>query len=194
MKLPTILLSLSFLFLAFPQQTSTALSKKGTQTFYLRTHLKRFSCFNYRHFNGLYLYASPSEISSWIWYNVLFTPNISLASHGFLDDTNPANAYQNFYLHNNETYGLGILPDVESGWLKTLMTIRSGMPGFAFADMGKTGKALVASPKSNMASEWGGWLICDWSKNAPELFARNLGKPYPAPRGCADVDLIQVLL
>ncbi|OCK73880.1 hypothetical protein K432DRAFT_472054 [Lepidopterella palustris CBS 459.81] len=126
MKPPPLLVSLPLLFLVFSQQTSAAVSSISSvgSSYHLRTHLKRRSCFNYHHFNGIYLYASP--VDSLVGRNfALFTSNISLAANGSLSGTNPIDTIQGFYLGGVSTYGLHIFKDIDRGCLR-LVAKRSG--------------------------------------------------------------------
>ncbi|OCK73977.1 hypothetical protein K432DRAFT_471476 [Lepidopterella palustris CBS 459.81] len=201
MKLPTLLVSLPLLFLAFSQQTSASSYPSFTPIkplYHLRTYTKLHSHTNPHsdhRFNGLYLHASPTGANPDNHY-ALFTSNISLAAIGFLNSTN---SIEGFDLNKNQPYSFSFQMQPDAGWSEVDINAGLGsLQGVEFADMGKAGKALVLSNASKMGSIWGGWIVCDWWHNAPQLFWRYSDKykpgPYPAPRGCADVDLIQVLL
>ncbi|OCK78426.1 hypothetical protein K432DRAFT_427293 [Lepidopterella palustris CBS 459.81] len=204
MKLSTLLLSLYPLLLAFPQQTSTAISPISTSIgprYRLRTHLKPRSRSNphpHHRLNGLYLYTSPSD--SVIGRNYpLFTSNISLAAYAFLNGTNINNTIQQFEIYNTTrpfSTRFSLQPDY--GWAE--VNIYPGFSetnGFEFVNEGRLGKALAMSNSTIYGTMWGGWIVCDWAHGAPQLFWRQNNyvapQPYPAPRNCADVHIIQVL-
>lgn len=69
---------------------------------------------------------------------------------------------------------------------------QGNVQGFGFAESGGE-KVLVMADRT----QWGGWLVCDWWHNAPQLFWRYkyyTPEDYPAPSSCADVDLVRVLV
>ncbi|OCK76473.1 hypothetical protein K432DRAFT_396400 [Lepidopterella palustris CBS 459.81] len=175
MKLPALLISLLFLFLTFPQQIFAALDTDATPTRPLY-HL------------ALTLNDAPGLITAMSTASTSTPrPRKYLAGYGTTPSLPPTSASRLMAPWTTPTQPTNLKISISP-------TPGSAAPAFVFVDKGKTGKALVVSPKSDLATVWGVWLICNWSKNAPELFVRYNNKPYPAPRGCADIDLIQVLL
>jgi len=73
---------------------------------------------------------------------------------------------------------------------------QGNVQGFAFVES-EGEMILVVENGTGEGEEWGGWLVCDWWHNAPQLFWRYsyyTPEDYPAPSSCADVDLVQVLI
>ncbi|OCK89025.1 uncharacterized protein K441DRAFT_668273 [Cenococcum geophilum 1.58] len=193
-------LPLLALALALPKATPTT-SATPTPTltptgplYHLRTRLKPVSAANATlpaHLAGLWLYASHTGAGL---NDPLFASNRSWAIAGFLNATDPAGgAFQEFDLGNYWPYGFNFRYEPYAGWSEVEVNAGQGnVQGFGFAESGGE-KVLVMADRT----QWGGWLVCDWWHNAPQLFWRYkyyTPEDYPAPSSCADVDLVRVLV
>ncbi|OCL05787.1 hypothetical protein AOQ84DRAFT_90519, partial [Glonium stellatum] len=146
------------------------------------------------HLNNLYLYASHTGAGL---NDPLFTAARASAIPGFLNATDPAGAFQEFDLGNYWPYGFSFVYEPYAGWGAVQVNAGQGnAQGFGFVEVAGE-SVLVVESGTGEGEEWGGWLVCDWWHNAPQLFWRyNYYTPedYPAPSSCADVDLVQVLI
>jgi len=71
-----------------------------------------------------------------------------------------------------------------------------GDGGFKLNASGLVTDENYVDPETNSVGVngvWGGWLVCRWWHNEPQLFWRNKFytiEEYPAPGSCADVELV----
>ncbi|KAK3063314.1 hypothetical protein LTS18_001391 [Coniosporium uncinatum] len=142
-------------------------------------------------FNNLYLWAYHTGAGL---NDAVFTNNASATyiAKGFMNDT-----HQEFNLGNPFPYGLELAEvSFYAGWQPVRINAGWGDGGFKLNGSGLVTDENYIDPATNytgVAASWGGWLVCDWWHDEPQLFWRNkfyTVEEYPAPSSCADVDLV----
>ncbi|KAJ5350340.1 hypothetical protein N7541_008067 [Penicillium brevicompactum] len=135
-------------------------------------HLKSSGATNQEH-NNLYVYAyhTGSGLS-----DVALTNYVSTASSVYLNGTNALVDFNTkfpwgFVATSNTKY---------ASWVPILINAGQGSNGFSVK-----GNNFLWSE----ASGFGGWLVCDWNHNAPQLFYLNPYYDATIPSSCSKVQL-----
>ncbi|KAE8355081.1 hypothetical protein BDV28DRAFT_129678 [Aspergillus coremiiformis] len=135
-------------------------------------HLKTTDASNSAH-NNLYVYGYHTGAG---FNDAVLTPNVGTASPAFLNDTNVQ-----FSLDTPFPWGLFMLPQNNYGaWEPVQINTGYGSGGFSI---------------NNGGLQWleqhgfGGWLVCDWYHNAPQLFYLYKFLEPTIPSSCSKVQL-----
>ncbi|KAL2866899.1 uncharacterized protein BJX67DRAFT_119865 [Aspergillus lucknowensis] len=140
-----------------------------TDTFYLKTSGSE----NPDH-NDLYVYGYHTGAGL---NDAVLTPDVETASKGYLNGTNVQ-----FDLHTTFPWGLYPIGVTNyAAWQFVELNAGYGIEGFFVNSTG-----LQWSERNG----FGGWLVCDWFHNAPQLFYiyRYYTPKYPA--SCSEVKLL----
>ncbi|KAJ9641865.1 hypothetical protein H2201_003745 [Coniosporium apollinis] len=185
MKLTTtllILLTLLSTALALPQTPASDATtspppwlplNRTTPHFNLVTSVRNISPTNFG-FTNLYLHAYHSGAGL---NDAVFLADRTRAARGFLNGT-----YAVFNLGSQFYYGMrtGYVP--YGSWGPVYINARTGDRGFVISD----GRFV------RVDGNFGGWMVCDWWRNVPQLFMKfRFGAERAViPGSCAEVDLI----
>lgn len=138
----------------------------NTQEFYLRTELKTNET-GKDAYDGLYIEAYHTGAGL---NDAVLVANESYAIKGFANATNITNPsggvynYQEFDLGDGFAYGLSVpIGATYNAWVPVEINGGYGHAGFFFNASGLQG---------GLATEFGGWLVCDWAHGVPQLFQR----------------------
>ncbi|KAL5340885.1 hypothetical protein BJX70DRAFT_396268 [Aspergillus crustosus] len=142
---------------------------KATDTFYLKTS----GADNAAH-NDLYVYGYHTGAGL---NDAVLTPDVETASKGYLNGTRVEFDY-------NTKFPWGLSPVGATNyarWQYVHINAGEGLEGFS-----------INSTGLQWSESWGfgGWLVCDWFHNAPQLFYiyRFYTPEYPA--SCSEVKLL----
>lgn len=155
--------------------TSSAMaSLNTTREYYLKTQLAPGQPKKTR-FANLYLESYHTGAGE---NDAVFTATKAAASKGFLNATSvkrPNGKYfseQLFDLGSDFPYGLVV--DTTANFYSSWEPVRvnaGGSPGGYFFNA--TGLQWNTSPSQPAETEFGGWMVCEWWHEAPQLFMRN---------------------
>ncbi|KAF2085766.1 hypothetical protein K490DRAFT_67362 [Saccharata proteae CBS 121410] len=194
MLLPTLLhlslLSLlpSTLALALPQPspsssttTTPTLVPTGPE-YHLRTRLANNSTAATKaQYNDLCLVAYHTGAAE---NDAVLYPGTEYCIKGFLNATQASGeSYQEFDLGNYWPYGLGLAYEPYAAWAPVRINAGQGDVGMVMAPEG-----LISN-----ATEFGGWMVCDWWHGDVQLFWRNkfeASGSLAVPQSCAEVFLV----
>ncbi|KAE8371936.1 hypothetical protein BDV26DRAFT_286373 [Aspergillus bertholletiae] len=135
-------------------------------------HLKTTGSDNSAH-NGLYVYGYHTGAG---FNDAVLTSDVGTASPGFLNGTNVQ-----FSLDTPFPWGLIMVPQNNYGaWEPVEINVGYGSGGFSIND-----ESLEWSAQQG----FGGWLVCDWYHNAPQLFYLYKFLEPTIPSSCSKVQL-----
>ncbi|CAG8262603.1 unnamed protein product, partial [Penicillium nalgiovense] len=135
-------------------------------------HLKSIGATNQEH-NNLYVYAYHTGAGL---NDAVLTKDVNTASSVYLNGTNA------FFDFNTELlWGVVATGDNKyTSWEPILINAGQGSNGFS-----AKGSSFIWSE----ASGFGGWLVCDWYHNAPQLFYLNRYYDATIPSSCSKIQL-----
>ncbi|EKV11973.1 hypothetical protein Pdw03_6952 [Penicillium digitatum] len=166
MKFLASLLLLATSAIAAPVTITTRQSK--------RFHLKSTGATNENH-NNLYVYAYHTGAGL---NDAVLTKDASIASPIYLNGTNAL-----VDLKTEFSWGLIATGDTNYGsWEPIVINAGSG---------GSSGYSIKGDStfQWSESSGFGGWLVCDWYHNAPQLFYLNRYYTATIPSSCSKVQL-----
>ncbi|KAL4902762.1 hypothetical protein BDW74DRAFT_157536 [Aspergillus multicolor] len=138
-------------------------------TFYLKTSDSENSAHNDLYVYGYHTGAGLND--------AVLTPDVDTASKAYLNGTTVL-----FDYNTNFPWGLGPVGVTNyAAWQFVQINVGTGQEGFSI-----NGTGLQWSEQKG----FGGWLVCDWWHNAPQLFYiyRYYDAKYPA--SCSEVKLV----
>ncbi|KAL3462717.1 hypothetical protein BJX64DRAFT_138001 [Aspergillus heterothallicus] len=144
-------------------------STKAPDSFYLKTSGSENSAHNDLYVYGYHTGAGLND--------AVLTPDLDTASKGFLNGT-----HVQFEFNTNFPWGLYPIGVTNyAAWQLVQLNVGYGAEGFFV-----NGTGLQWSEQNG----FGGWLVCDWYHNAPQLFYiyRYYTAQYPA--SCSRVKLL----
>ncbi|TKA76132.1 hypothetical protein B0A55_03244 [Friedmanniomyces simplex] len=199
MQFPTTLLALSALI-----ATAVSQSVNTSQEYNLKTCLKPNQP-DKRRFENLYLYAYHTGAGE---NDAVFDAALTnVSAKGFLspvtNSTVPDNNFQEFDLGTQPYPWTMIMADSVNFYAAWQPVRINAGGGSTSSDYGietgffinTTGLQWTSSPGNagTAQDEFGGWLVCNWWHEGPQLFFRNIYYDTPelfTPCSCADVYLI----
>ncbi|OJZ84264.1 hypothetical protein ASPFODRAFT_48267 [Aspergillus luchuensis CBS 106.47] len=147
----------------YPRQSSNS-----TQSFYLKTS----GATNGDH-NNLYVYAYHTGAG---FNDAVLTSDVGTASPAFLNGT-----HTQFDLGTSFPWGFKMgVQNNYAAWESVQINVGYGDDDFS---IGSTGLEWSAQ------DGFGGWLVCDWYHNAPQLFYIYRYEEPTIPESCSTVDL-----
>ncbi|CDM35786.1 hypothetical protein DTO013E5_9231 [Penicillium roqueforti] len=165
MKFLTCLLMLATSAIAAPITNTTKVSKQF--------HLKSSGATNANH-NNLYVYSYHTGAGL---SDAVLTSDVSIASPIYLNGTNAV-----VDLKTEFSWGLIATGDTNyASWEPIVINAGSG----GSAGYSIKGDAFQWSENNG----FGGWLVCDWYHNAPQLFYLNRYYTATIPSSCSKVQL-----
>ncbi|PYH88257.1 hypothetical protein BO71DRAFT_391913 [Aspergillus ellipticus CBS 707.79] len=153
---------------ASPIVSRQASSSNSTQTF----HLKTSGASNEDH-NNLYVEAYHTGAG---FNDAVLTSDVGSAAPAFLNGT-----YTQFDLGTPFPWGFKLTaPNNYGAWESVQINTGYGTEGFSTDGSGLEGPEAYG---------FGGWLVCDWYHNAPQLFYIYRYYTPTIPSSCSRVDL-----
>ncbi|KAK4987052.1 hypothetical protein LTR66_001544 [Elasticomyces elasticus] len=169
-----------------------------SREYLLRTEVKPHQRGKSR-FNNLWVVSSHTGAG--LGDAVLY-PDKPHAIKGFLNATNVTIPNSDGEFYANQEFDLGnpfpwtmYMDDVNfyAAWEPVRINAGFGAPNYPYSGffINNTGLQWTTSPGGSEGQNgFGGWFVCNWWHNVPQLFYKLSYYDYPNPCSCADVNLI----